>query len=265
MTDMPVELGVLLFGDGGPGPRPQGRSLVDLTRFAAGGDPDRQSDMPGIGLDDGLQTMPVGKLLRVLLQLQGNGGAARRVGRRFGHVETRPAVRYPGPGFPGSGLPGRDRDRAGDHEDGIEPDAELADHADVGAFLLRLFLLGFGQLLGELRGARTGDGAEIGDQFVPAHADAVVGDRDQRLLVVERDGDCEVGIVPHQRIVELGLVAQSVAGIRRVGDQFPQEDLAPRIERVDDNIEDAVDLGLKLVMGAGLRFGHVGCLTLALA
>ena len=54
-----------------------------------------------------------------------------------------------------------------DDESRIEAHAELADE-------LRVLLLVARELLEELRGARAGDGAEVRDGLVPAHADAVI-------------------------------------------------------------------------------------------
>src|SRR5690606_41569497 len=51
----------------------------------------------------------------------------------------------------------------------IEADAELADQGHVLGGVAA-------QLRNEFTGARAGDGAEIGDQLVPAHADAAIGD-----------------------------------------------------------------------------------------
>ena len=54
-------------------------------------------------------------------------------------------------------------------------------------------------------------------------------------------------------LVQLGLVdrleAQLVAGVRRVRDQLAQEDLLVRVQRVGDEVQDLLDLGLE---GKGL-------------
>ncbi len=58
-------------------------------------------------------------------------------------------------------------DTLGDDERRVEADAELADE-------LRRLLLIAGQRAEEFRGARAGDGAEVGDGLGARHADAVV-------------------------------------------------------------------------------------------
>ena len=70
----------------------------------------------------------------------------------------------------GIGAARQHLDPVGDDEGRIEADAELADQ-------LRILLLVAGQALEELGGARLGDGAQVRDRFVAAHADAVVADR----------------------------------------------------------------------------------------
>ncbi len=45
-----------------------------------------------------------------------------------------------------------------------------------------------------------------------------------------------------------GQVAQAVAGVRGVGDQFAQEDRPVAVERMGDDIQQSPDLGLKAVL-----------------
>ena len=65
------------------------------------------------------------------------------------------------------GPAARHLDPVGDHEGGIEADAELADQAGA--------VLGLGETAHEGARARARDGAEIVDQLLAIHADAVVG------------------------------------------------------------------------------------------
>ena len=71
-----------------------------------------------------------------------------------------------------AGAAGLDHHLVGDHEGGIEADAELADQR------LRLLarVLG-GKLVEESLGAGPGDGAEARGQVLARHSDAVVGRR----------------------------------------------------------------------------------------
>ena len=124
-----------------------------------------------------------------------------------------------------------DLDPLGHHEGGIEADAELADQGHV---LLRVAR----QRADEGRGARARDGAEIVDQLVVAHADAVIGNGEACGLASSGvSDDAEFGVAGD----ELGLgqrqIAQPVAGIRRVGDQLAQEDLLLAVERMGDDIQ----------------------------
>ena len=143
-----------------------------------------------------------------------------------------------------------DRDLVGDDERRIEADAELADQ-------VRVLLLVAGQLREELARARLGDRAEVRDHFVAVHADAVVadGERPRRGVVV--DADRELGIVLEQRLIVERLEAQLVAGVGRVRDQLAQEDLAVRIQRVDHQVQELLDLGLEAqrLAAGGCRCG----------
>ena len=67
---------------------------------------------------------------------------------------------------------GDDVDLVGDHEHGIEADAELADQPLAQAVLV----FGAANLVEEGARAGIGDGSERRDQFVASHADAIVGD-----------------------------------------------------------------------------------------
>ncbi len=136
-------------------------------------------------------------------------------------------------------------DAVGDDEAGVEADAELADQ--VGVLLLVAL-----QLRHELARAALGDGAQVRHRLLGAHADAVVADGQRLRLLVEEHADLEVGRVLAQRGVVQRLEAQLVAGVGGVGDQLAQEDLLVRVQRVGDEVQDLLDLGLE---GKGL-LGH---------
>ena len=59
----------------------------------------------------------------------------------------------------------------------------------------RVFALGFFDLFHQGGRAGFGDGAEMVDEVVTAHADAVIGDGEGALICVFIDMDAEVGIV----------------------------------------------------------------------
>ena len=55
----------------------------------------------------------------------------------------------------------------------------------------------------------------------------------------------QLEVVLEQRLVVQRLEAQLVAGVRRVGDQLAQEDLAVRVQRMDHELQELPDLGLE--------------------
>ena len=80
---MAVEFLVLLFGDLGLRARPQGARRIELARFGSlvvtiDVELDREADVIGIGLDDGLDALGLEELLGLLAQLQGDHRAALR-------------------------------------------------------------------------------------------------------------------------------------------------------------------------------------------
>ena len=138
----------------------------------------------------------------------------------------------------GVGALGQHGDAVGDDESGIEADAELADELRV--------LRGIpAQALEKFLRAGTRDGAEIVDHLIAAHADAVVldgqgargGVRYQRHR--ERIGAEERGIGER-------LEAQLLARIRGIRDQLAQKNLLVRVERMNDEPQDLLGLGLEL-------------------
>ena len=150
----------------------------------------------------------------------------------------------------GAGAPAGDDDAVGDHERRVEADAELADQAGA--------VLGLGQAGEEGFGAGARDGAEIVDQFLPVHADAAVDDGKRVRLLVRHDADLGRLAVRDQFGRGDRLVAQLVAGVRRVRNQLAQEDVGLRIDRVHHQVQKFGNFGLeRLGFGGGGR-GHIG-------
>jgi hypothetical protein len=83
------------------------------------------------------------------------------------------------------------------------------------------------------------------DELGPGHADAKVLDRDGLRLVVGGDVDLEPGRRRRCPSRSAG-VAELLEGVGGVGDQLADEDFLLRVERVDDDIEELLDLGLEL-------------------
>ena len=149
------------------------------------------------------------------------------------------------------------------HEGRVEADAELADQPGCEAVLsilpfrivLSVAALRLGHLLDEGLGAGARDGAEVVDQLLAVHADAVVGHHQHAVFAVGLDGYRERGIVAQQLGLRDRRVAQLVAGVRCVRDQLPQEYLLVAIERVGHEAEQFADLGLERVT-LPVRFRH---------
>ena len=83
------------------------------------------------------------------------------------------------------------------------------------------------------------------DSFVAGKADAVVGDGDRTGFLVERHADLEVAIITIERRIVQRFEAQLVAGIRGVGNQLAQEDFLVAVQRVDHQVQQLLDFGLK--------------------
>ena len=94
-------------------------------------------------------------------------------------------------------------------------------------------------------GSGLGDGAQVLDDLLVAHADAVVAHGEGSRFLVERDPDLELPLPFVQVIVGQGFEAQLVRRIGRVGDELPQEDLLVAVEGVDHEVEQLLDLGLE--------------------
>ena len=129
-------------------------------------------------------------------------------------------------------------DPVGDDEGRIEADAELADE-------LRILLLIAGQALEELGGTGLGDGAQVRDRLLAAHADAVVADRQGARLRIGVDPDRQLAVRAEQLRLRQCQEAQLVVGVRGVGDQFAQEDLPVAVQGVDHQLQQLADFCLE--------------------
>ena len=151
-----------------------------------------------------------------------------------------------------AGAP-RDQGHAvGDDEGGVEADTELSDEVRV------LGAVG-GQLGQELARARLGDGADVLDDLLPGHADAVVGHRERARRRVVVDPDARLGIVFEERGVAHRLEPQLVGRIRGVRDELAQEDFLVAVQGVNHQVQELRDLSLESEDFLGRRIGH-GCL-----
>ena len=96
-------------------------------------------------------------------------------------------------------------------------------------------------------GLRTGmrDRAEVLDQLIAGHADPVVLDRDRLGLVVGGDVDLKVEFVVEDFLLGELRMAQLFQRVGGVGHELAEENFLLRVERVDDDIEQLLDLGLE--------------------
>jgi hypothetical protein len=145
-------------------------------------------------------------------------GALARLDREFAL-----AVGDPSAGLVGAGLARDYLDLVSHHEGGIEADAELADQRAVLALVA-------GELLEELGGAGARDGAEVLDQLLAAHADAVVGDGERAPLGVGLEHDPEGSVLADEGRLGQRQIAQPVAGVGCVRDQLAEKDLFLAVE-----------------------------------
>ena len=97
-------------------------------------------------------------------------------------LEAGLTVGYPLPRLVFTGLAGDDFDLVGDHEGGVEADAELADEVGVLALVAR-------ELREKTLGSRTCDGSEMRHEVFLVHADPSVGDGDGFGVFVELEVD----------------------------------------------------------------------------
>ena len=135
-------------------------------------------------------------------------------------------------------LPGNDGDLVSHHEGGIKAHAELADDIGVRGGVAV-------QLLPELETAGGGDDAQIVLQLLPVHADAVIADGQQTLLLVQHQLDGKLVPANAHLIVGEAEIAQLVDGVGGVGDDLPQEDLLVGVDGVDHQIQQPFGLRLE--------------------
>jgi hypothetical protein len=97
--------------------------------------------------------------------------------------------------------------------------------------------------------------------FVAAHADAVIRNRDRARFLVEADLDLQFMIVTVQRVIVDRFEAQFVCSIRGVRNQLAQENFLVRVQRVNHQLQQLFDFCLKskgLFCGDGHIFSSKG-------
>ena len=99
-----------------------------------------------------------------------------------------------------------DRDMVCHDKGRVKAHAKLADEGGVAGGIAR-------QPTEELLGARAGNGAQVGNNLLPAHANTVVSDRDGSGLGIKAHPDAKIGVTLEELVVGQGLQSQLVAGI----------------------------------------------------
>ena len=237
-----VELVVLVVLDLVLGTGPQrGRGVGRLEPGVVAGlrHEDGNGDVVGVATHDVSKPVALEELVLTFAQAESHLGAAGGKGHAFhrvlavaGGFPAHPALhRHAGPTRVNGDL-------VRDDEAGVEAHSELPDELQI---------LGTvpGERLKEVPGAGLGDGPQVLDDLLVAHADAVVPHGDGPCLVVVLDMDPEIAVTFVEVIVRQRLEAQLVRGVGSVRDEFPQEDLLVAVERVDHEVEQLLDLRLE--------------------
>ena len=131
---------------------------------------------------------------------------------------------------------GNDGHFLGNHKGRVEADAELTDDVDIVALVLGL----------EVKRAGLGDGAEVLFQLLLGHTDAVIADGQRAALLVGLDVDFQIILRDADGRVGQALEIALVAGVRCVGNQLAQENLAVCIDRINHQVEQLFAFGLEL-------------------
>src|SRR5690606_30976352 len=202
------------------------RLIDDLGGSRAFAQLHRERDVVGVLADQAANPGRIEELLRVVAQEEPDERA--RLGLRpVLDRELALPVRFPEDACLGRlpRLTAFDLDALRDDERGVEAHAELADQ-------LRVLALIAGQPLDEALRAGMGDRAELLDDLVARHADAVVRDRNGLRALVDRDDDLEVRGLRRELLTRQRLEAQFVVRVRGVRDQLAKENLAVAVKRM---------------------------------
>ena len=235
-----VELGIVLFGEFGGLAGPCRLRIVDDILFARfllaavfplllhAKDNLNREEVAVFG--EQLLNLAILEILFVLVvDMENDVGTAFGLDGRF-HLIDGAAVARPmdslGPVF----IAERENLHAlGDHEGGIEAQAEVADNGG-GVVLV---------LLNELLGTGEGNLVDVAVHLFGCHADAVVGDSECLFLLVDEDAYTKVAEFAFG-IAHRGEGLELLRGIDGVADEFAQEYLMVAVEELFDDGEDVV-------------------------
>jgi len=141
---------------------------------------------------------------------------------------------------------GDDGELISNQESRVETHTELTNHGDISSRR---------ESLHESLGTRLGDGTEVVDKFLLGHTNTGIPDSEGVVGLVGDDSDTEVGFT-FDTVASDGLVADLVESIRRVGDEFSEEDFLVGVEGVDDETHQLLDISTESegVLGHDVRY-----------
>ena len=212
----------------------------------------------GVLLDHLADAALLEELQLVLLEVQHDAGPADGhqsllLVRGGANVKRAAGIRLPHVGVV-TVLMGEHANVVGHEVRRVEAHAELAD--ERGGLLARRVFGHHG--LHELARTAVGDDAEALHQFVAAHADAVVFERERLGHLVGHQTDPQV-VVGALTFLERpdAILVNCIAG---VGQQLANEDVFLLVKRVDDEREKLIDFRLERIGGVGVsRHGVYVC------
>ena len=85
-------------------------------------------------------------------------------------------------------------------------------------------------------------------QLFFGHADAVIGDSQQAVVLIAGEQDAEIALVHAHGGIGQALIIKFVDGIRSVGDQLTQEDLLVGVDGVDHHVHQLFAFSLKFFL-----------------
>ena len=238
-----IEAGVLLVGDLILRFDPDRPLVIELLAVEL----DRVRDECRILADDVLQPERLGEFVQPLLEVQAHDRSALQTVGRF-DCEAARAIGFPSPAAVFAVTAAEHFHAVGQHESGIEPDAELADQGQVGFGVAR-------EAVEKLQRSAVGDRAEVLDQLFAGHADPAVDDVEPSLFFVRLQADLQRAVAAMRFICQLDM-AHLVERVRRVRNQLADRDLAVLVERVREEMQELLDLGLERVFLFLGRGGH---------
>jgi hypothetical protein len=161
----------------------------------------------GVFADDAFHLPGTAIVHGVVAQVQDDAGAARRAVNGF---DLKVACTAADPahtlGLFHAGAAGFDGNLVGHDKAGVKTHAKLADQLRVGLLVATEFAH-------KILGATLGNGAQVVNGLLRAHANAVVGDGEGLGILVKSDFDLQFGIVFVQAAVVDGFKTQLVAGV----------------------------------------------------